>query len=361
MVECYDMAVKRDYYEVLGIDKNASDEEIKKAFRKLAFECHPDRNADDGATERFKEINEAYQVLSTPDKRANYDRFGHAGVDGSVGQGFDGFGFGGFGDIFDAFFGGVNTSSTRRQGPLQGSDINQHLTFTLEEAAFGCSREIRLTRTENCTVCHGIGCKPGTKPVRCPTCNGTGQVRHEAQNFFGRFVNVVPCSNCRGEGQIIADTCSQCRGTGREKFDRTLTVTIPAGISEGTQLSLRGEGDAGVRGGPPGDLYLEISISPHELFSRDGDDIYYKLPISFPQAALGDEIEVPTLKGHSKIKIPAGVQTGKIFRLKNQGIPHLHGSGIGDEIIELMLITPDKLTKEQKQLFEELAKSLAKG
>jgi molecular chaperone DnaJ len=203
MVEYNDMVVKRDYYEILGIEKNATDEEIKKAFRKLAFECHPDRNKDESATERFKEINEAYQVLSMPDKRASYDRFGHAGVDGTVGQGFDGFGFGGFGDIFDAFFGGVNSSSKRRQGPLQGADIHKRLTLTLEEAAFGCSTEIKLSRTENCTMCHGIGCKPGTKPARCPTCNGTGQVRHEAQNFFGRFVNVVPCSRCHGDGQII--------------------------------------------------------------------------------------------------------------------------------------------------------------
>ena len=352
------MAIKRDYYEILGINKNATGEEIKKAFRKLAFECHPDRNKEDGATEKFKELNE---VLSTPDKRAKYDRFGHAGVEGTVGQGFDGFGFGGFGDIFDAFFGGMNTSTRRRQGSMQGDDIQYHLTLTLEEVAFGCDREIKLSRVENCNTCNGSGSKPGTKPIRCPTCNGSGQVRHEAQNFFGRFVNVVACSTCHGEGQIIADACTDCKGSGRKHSEQTLTVTIPTGVADGTQLNLRGEGNAGIRGGPPGDLYLDISVLPHESFTRDGDDIYYRLQINFAQAALGDEVEVPTLKGYSKIKVPAGTQTGKKIRLRDQGIPHLRGNGKGDEIVELKVVTPDKLSKEQKRLFEELAKILDKN
>ena len=351
------MATKRDYYEVLGIDRNATDEDIKRAFRKLAFQHHPDRNKDDGATEKFKEINEAYEVLSSPDKRATYDRFGHVSTGSGMGQGFEGFGFNGFGDIFDAFFGGMN-ATTARQEPRQGNSLQTSVTLTLEEAAFGCDKEIKLNRVENCSMCHGIGCKPGTRPAKCPTCNGSGQVRRVQQSFFGRFINVAPCDKCRGEGQIITEPCPQCRGSGREKFARTLTITIPAGVDNGSQLRLGGEGDAGVRGGSPGDLYLNISVMPHKLFTREGDDILYELPINFAQAALGDEVEVPTLDGKAKIKIPSGTQTGKLFRLKEKGIAHLRGSGRGDEIVRLNLVTPEKLTKEQKKLFEELAKSL---
>lgn len=351
--------VKRDYYEVLGIDRNATDEDIKKAFRKLAFEYHPDRNKDDGATEKFKELNEAYEVLSSPEKRVKYDRYGHAGLEGSVfSQDFSGAGFSGFGDIFDAFFGGMNTTGERRQGQVQGADIQQNVTMTLEETATGTERQIKINRVESCSVCHGSGAKPGCKPARCPDCNGTGQVRRVQQSFFGRFVNITTCPKCHGEGKVINDLCPQCRGTGREKFSRTLTITIPAGVSNGNQLTIRGEGDAGLRGGPPGDLYLSITVLPHTIFQRERDDILYNLPVNFAQAALGDEVEVPTLNGKTRIKIPAGAQYGTTLRLKDKGITHLRGGGKGDEIITLQIVTPEKLTKEQKRIFEELAKSL---
>ena len=351
------MAVKRDYYEVLGIDRNATDEDIRRAFRKLAFQYHPDRNADDGATEKFKELNEAYEVLSSPDKRATYDRFGHVSNDGGMGQGFEGFGFNGFGDIFDAFFGGASATATR-QGPRQGNNLQHAVTLTLEEAAFGCDKEIKLNRIENCSMCHGTGCKPGTRPVKCTTCNGSGQVRRVQQSIFGRFINVAPCDTCNGEGQIIIDACPQCRGSGREKVARNLTITIPHGVDNGSQLRLSREGDAGVKGGQAGDLYLNISVLPHELFTREEDDIYYELPVNFAQAALGDEVEVPTLNGKVKLKIPSGAQSGKQLRLKDKGVGHLRGGGRGDQIVKLRLVTPEKLTKEQKKLFEELAKSM---
>jgi len=351
-------SIKRDYYEVLGIDRNATDDDIKKAFRKLAFQYHPDRNNEHDATEKFKELNEAYEVLSSPDKRAAYDRYGHEGVQQGTGSpDFSGTGFSGFGDIFDAFFGGMNTGADR-QGPLQGNDLQQNVTISLEEAAFGCERELKMLRTENCSLCHGLGSKPGTKPIRCPACNGTGQVRRVQQNFFGRFVNVTACTKCHGEGQIATEFCPQCKGAGREKFSRTLTIKIPAGVANGNQLSIRGEGDAGMRGGSPGDLYLNIAVLPHEFFTREGDDLLYELPVNFAQAALGDDIEVPTLNGKMKIKVPAGAQNGKIFRLKDRGVTHLRGGGRGDEVVTLKIITPEKLTKEQKRLFEELAKSM---
>ncbi len=346
------MAIKRDYYEVLGIDRNATGEDIKKAFRKLAFQYHPDRNNENGATEKFKELNEAYEVLSSPDKRATYDRFGHAGSDSGIGQGFEG-----FGDIFDAFFGGMN-ATVNRQGPRQGNDLQQSVTLTLEEVAFGCDKEVNISRIENCSMCHGTGSKPGTRPVKCPVCNGSGQVRRVQQSLFGRFINVTTCDRCHGEGQIITEPCPQCRGSGRERFNRTLTITIPPGADNGSQLRLTGEGDAGIRGGPAGDLYLNISVSPHKIFTRESDDIYYELTVNFAQVALGDEVEVPTLNGKARIKIPSGTQTGKLFRLKDKGIAHLRGGGRGDEVVRLKVETPEKLTKEQKKLFEELARSL---
>ncbi len=349
------MTDKRDYYEVLGLDRNATDDDVKKAFRKLAFQYHPDRNNDENATEKFKEINEAYEVLSSPDKRATYDRYGHTGPEGGMAEGF-----GGFGDIFDAFFGGMGATAAR-QGPRQGNDLQQSITLTLEEAAFGADKEINLGRVENCSVCRGTGSKPGSKPAKCPVCNGTGQVRRVQQNFFGRFINVTTCDRCRGEGQIITEPCPHCRGSGREKFNRTLTITIPPGVDNGSQLRLTGEGDAGLRGGPSGDLYLNISVRPHEIFERQGDNIYYDLPINFAQAALGDEVEVPTLDGKTRVKIPSGTQNGKEFHLRDKGIGHLRGGGRGDEIVRLKVITPEKLTKEQKKLFEELAKSLSSG
>ena len=351
------MPAKHDYYEVLGIDRNATDEEIKRAFRKLAFKHHPDHNHQDGAEEKFKEVNEAYQVLSDPDKRAAYDRFGHGGTEGFFGQGFEGFNFGGFGDIFDAFFGGATTAT--RQAPQRGVDLRYRVIITFEEAAFGCEKKITISRTENCSLCHGIGAKPGSQPSRCPNCNGTGQVRRVHQSIFGRFTNINTCPQCHGEGRIITEPCSQCRGTGREKRQRSISVKIPAGVDDGSQIRLSGEGEVGERGGSSGNLYITISVKPHELFIRDNDDILYKLPINFAQAALGAEVEIPTLNGKTKLKIPAGSQTGKTFQLKGQGIPHLHRNGRGDQLVTLFVATPEKLTGRQRQLFQELADSLS--
>ncbi len=355
------MATKRDYYEVLGIAKNATDEEIKRAFRKLAFKYHPDHNSNNGAEDEFKQVNEAYEVLSNSDKRTAYDRFGHGGAEGLFGQGFEGFNFGGFGDIFDAFFGGATTAT--RQAPQRGADLHYKLTITFEEAAFGCEKETSILRTENCSQCQGIGCKPGSQPSRCPNCDGTGQVHRVQQSIFGRFSSTTTCSQCQGEGRIISEPCPQCRGTGKEKRKRNISIKIPAGVDDSTQVRLMGEGETGIRGGSSGNLYITLSMLPHQLFTRDSDDIFYELAINFAQAALGVEVEVPTLDGEVKLKIPAGCQTGKVFQLKNKGIPHLHRNGRGNQLVTLHVVTPDKLSKEQRRLFQELANSLdpAKG
>jgi len=351
------MPAKRDYYEILGITRNATDEEIKRAFRKLAFKYHPDHNDEAGAEERFKEVNEAYQALSDPDKRAAYDRFGHGGTEGFFGRGFEGFDFGGFGDIFDAFFGGATTAT--RQAPRRGADLHYRITITFEEAAFGCEKEIPISRTENCSLCHGIGAKPGSQPSRCSNCNGTGQVRRVQQSIFGRFTNITSCPHCHGEGRIITEPCPQCHGTGREKHQHNILVEIPAGVDDSSQIRLNGEGEAGERGGSSGNLYITLSVKPHEFFIRENDNILYELPINFAQAALGAEVEIPTLDGKTKLNIPAGSQTGKVFRLKGQGIPHLHRSGRGDQLVTLFVVTPEKLTERQRQLFQELADSLS--
>ncbi len=350
------MATKRDYYEVLGIGRDATDEEIKRAFRKLAFKYHPDHNHGDGAEEKFKEINEAYEVLSALDKRAAYDRFGHSGGGGISARGSNGFDFG-FGDIFDAFFGGATTAS--RQAPQRGDVLHYGITITLEEAVFGSEKEIGISRTESCSLCQGTGCEPGSQPSRCPNCNGAGQVHRVQASIFGRFTNITTCSQCRGEGRIITEPCAQCRGTGREKRQRNILVEIPAGVEDGSQIRLRSEGDAGTRGGPSGDLYISLSVKEHELFTRDGDDLLYELPINFAQAALGAEVEVPTLDGSSKLKLDAGCQTNTVFRLKNRGVPHLHRRGRGDQLVTLSVVTPGSLTKEQRQLFQKLADSLS--
>jgi len=353
------MPTKRDYYEILGIDRDASDEEIKRAFRKLAFKYHPDHNHEDEAGEKFKEVNEAYEVLSDPEKRATYDRFGHGGAEGLFGQGFEGFNFGGFGDIFDAFFGATATAT--RQAPQPGADLSGGITITFEEAALGCKKEINIVRTENCSLCQGVGAKPGSQPKRCPSCNGTGQVRRVQQSLFGRFTHTTICSQCQGEGRIITQPCPQCRGTGKEKHKRNITVNIPAGVDDGSQIRLSGEGEAGTRGGSPGNLYIALSVKEHEFFTRSDDDILYELPINLAQAALGTEVEVPTLEGESKLKIPAGSQTGQVFRLKGKGVAHLHGNGRGDQLVTLFVVTPDSLTEKQRQLLRELGDSLSQA
>jgi molecular chaperone DnaJ len=344
--------LKRDYYEVLGIERDASDEEIKRAFRQLAFKYHPDHNPDNEAEEKFKEVNEAYEVLSDPDKRAAYDRFGHGGVDGFWEQDF---GLGGFGDIFDAFFGGATAT---RQGPQRGADLYYSITTAFEEAALGCEKEIEILRTENCSSCHGVGAKAGTQPNRCPSCNGTGQVRRVHQSLFGRFAHTTTCEQCRGEGRIITDPCPQCRGTGREKQKRNITVKIPAGVDNGTYIRLKGEGEAGTRGGAAGILYITLSVKEHEFFRRQNDDILCELPINFVQAALGTEVEVPTLHGKTTLKIPPGSQSGQVFRLKKQGVPRLHKDGHGDQLVTLFVATPQSLTQKQRRLLKELGDSL---
>ena len=355
------MPEKRDYYDILGIGRDATDDAIKKAFRNLAFKYHPDHNHNDDADEKFKEVNEAYEVLSDSDKRSAYDRFGHSGVEGPFGRGFEGFDFGGFGDIFDAFFG--RATNATRQAPQRGADLQYRITISLEETAFGCEKEINVSRTENCPMCQCVGCKPGSQPSRCPNCNGTGQVHRVQQSIFGRFTTTTPCSQCHGDGRIITEPCPQCRGIGKVKQQRNILVKIPAGVDDGSQIRLTGEGEAGTRGGSTGDLYIILSVEQHELFLRDGDNIHYELPINFAQAALGAELEVPTLDGKTTLKIPAGNQTGKVFRLKNKGIPHLHRNGSGDLLVTLFVVTPESLTEKQRQLFHEMADSLgpAKG
>lgn len=350
------MRIKRDYYEILGVDRNATDEELKRAFRKLAFAYHPDHNPDDGAEEKFKEVNEAYEVLSDSDKRTAYDRFGHDGADGLFSRGFEGFNFGGFGEIFEAFFGGATTSA--RQAPQRGADLHYGITITFEEAAFGCEKEISISRIENCSLCNGVGCKPGTQPTRCPNCDGAGQVRRTQQSIFGRFTTNTICSQCHGEGRIITDPCSRCRGAGKEKCKREILVKVPAGVDDSSRIRLNNEGEAGLKGGPPGNLYVTLSVEQHELFTRDGNTVLYTLPINFAQAALSAEVEILTLDGATRLKIPAGSQTGDILRLKNKGIPHLRRNGRGDQMVTLFVVTPDSLTKKQRQLLEELADSL---
>jgi molecular chaperone DnaJ len=357
------MATKRDYYEVLGVPRDASNDEIKKAYRQLAFKHHPDHNRNDGAEERFKEINEAYEVLSDGNRRSAYDRFGHSGADGAFGRGFEGFeGFDfGFGDIFETFFGGMTYAA--RHAPQRGADLQSEITISFVEAAFGTEKEVKVKRTELCSVCHGSGAKPGSQPIRCPTCHGTGQVRRIERSLFGRFMNTTVCDQCHGEGKVITDQCPKCRGSGREKQQRRISVRIPAGVPDSSRIRLSGEGEAGTRGGSTGDLYVSLNVLPHEFFVRDGDDIQYELPVNFAQAALGAEVEVPTLYGPHKLKIPAGSQTDREFRLKDRGISHLRRNGHGDQIVTLRVVTPESLTKQQRQLFEELSGTLspAKG
>lgn len=351
------MATKRDYYEVLGLDRSASEDEIKRAFRTLAFQYHPDRNREDGAEKRFKEVNEAYEVLSDPEKRATYDRFGQVGE--GFGRGFGDFDMRGFGDIFDAFFGGAGTAT--RRGPQRGADVAHSVAISFEEAVFGCEKEVEIWRIENCGRCQGIGSEPGSQPSRCPECNGTGQVRRVHRSVFGRFVNATTCDRCGGDGRLISNPCSQCRGAGKEKKMRKIMVNIPAGVDDGSQIRLSREGNAGSRGGDSGNLYIAISVGEHPFFKRRGDDILYDLPVNFAQAALGDDVEVPTVDSPVTLKVPPGTQAGRLFRLKEKGVPHLRGGGRGDEMVMVHVVTPGALNEEQRRLFQELAKTLGEA
>lgn len=349
------MADKRDYYEVLGVDKNASADQIKKAYRQMAKKYHPDINKDNpDAEEKFKEINEAYEVLGDAQKKQAYDQFGHAGVDPNAGfGGGQGGGFGGFdmGDIFESFFGGgFGGGNSRRNGPRKGGDIHQSVTLTFTEAAFGTKKEISFLRVEECETCHGSGAKNGTEAITCPTCHGTGQVKTTQRTPLGSFVTSRVCDACRGEGKIIKDPCTVCNGQGRVKRRRTMTVDIPAGIDDGQTISLRGEGDRGTRGGPAGDLLITVRIKRHELFTREGYNVLCEVPITFVQATLGCDIEVPTIDGKIRYHIPEGTQTDTVFRLKNKGIPSLRGGIRGDQMVKVVVEIPKNLSQKQKEL-----------
>ncbi len=348
---------KRDYYEVLGVSKGASEDEIKKAYRKLAKKYHPDMNPGDKEAEaKFKEVNEAYSILSDPEKKSRYDQFGHAGVDPNYAGGGGGFDMGDLdlGDIFGSFFGGGfggfgGGSSARRNSPQKGENLRANLTISFAEAAFGCTKELELTRTEQCETCHGSGCEPGTTAETCPDCHGSGTVRIQRGAGGFAFSTTTACSRCRGTGKIIHSPCKTCNGAGSVRKRSRVTVTIPAGIDEGQAVSLRGQGNAGVNGGPAGDLLVAIRIRPDPQFRREGTTVLYEQPVSFYQAALGAELEIPTIDGKVKYTLPAGTQTGTTFRLRGKGIPELRGRGRGDQYVTVKVQVPTSLTAEQKE------------
>jgi molecular chaperone DnaJ len=351
---------KRDYYEVLGVDKGVSEKDLKKAYRRVAMKFHPDRNPDDkDAEEKFKEATEAYEILGDPQKRAAYDQFGHAGVDSQAG-GFGGGGFGGgagsfsdiFGDVFGDIFGGGARGG--RGGPARGSDLRYTLDLSLEDAVRGTTVKIRVPTLVSCKTCDGSGAKSGSKPVTCSTCGGVGQVRMQ-QGFFSVQQT---CPNCRGKGTIITDPCGDCHGQGRVEETKTLSVKVPAGVDTGDRIRLSGEGEAGVEGGPAGDLYVQVSVNDHEIFQRDGRNLYCEVPISFVDAALGGELEVPALDGRVKLKVPAETQSGKLFRLRNKGVTSVRGGNPGDLLCRVVVETPVNLSHKQKELLKEFKASM---
>lgn len=359
------MTAKRDYYEVLGVSRTASTEEIKRAYRRLARQYHPDVNKDPDAEERFKEINEAYETLSDPKKRAYYDRFGHtqrgAGAPGPDFGGFGGFGVD-FTDLLEEFF-GFGTGGRNRRGPERGQDVQVDVTLTFEEAVFGTEKVLEIPRWEPCPVCHGTGAEPGTRPMTCPQCGGTGEVRQVRQSFLGRFVTVTTCPRCNGTGQIITTPCHECGGRKVVRRTRQVVVNIPPGVDEGTLVRLSGEGELGQNGGPPGDLYVRVHVKPHPLFRREGRTILLEVPINVAQAALGDEVEVPTIDGDTvKLNIPAGTQHGKTIRVRGKGVPDVHNPNRrGDMLVTVRVVIPQKLTPEQRELFKQLGEALGKA
>ena len=365
------MADKRDYYEVLGLQKGASDDEIKKSYRKLAKQYHPDLHpGDKECEEKFKEIGEAYEVLSDADKKAKYDQYGHAAFDPNSGFGGGGFGggFGGFddlgdilGNIFGGGFGGFGGGQQRANAPQKGENLRVRLTITFEEAAFGCAKEISVPRIEDCEECGGTGAAKGTTADTCPDCKGSGTVRVQQRTPFGVMASTANCRKCGGTGKIINTPCTACGGKGKVRKTRTISVNIPAGIDDGQTISLRGQGHAGVNGGPRGDLLITVSVRSHALFERDGSSILFDMPISFVQAALGAEVEVPTLDGKVKYTIPEGTQTGTTFRLRGKGIPYLNGSGRGDQFVTVTIETPKNLNKEQKELLRKFGEATGGG
>jgi len=345
------MGTKRDYYEVLGVGREANDSEIKAKYRKLALKYHPDRNPNDQEAENnFKEASEAYEVLRDPKKRQIYDQYGHEGLEGTGFSGFSGFDdiFSSFGDIFEDFFGFGRRS---KGGGQRGSDLRYDLNLSFMDAAFGTSKEVEIAKMDSCKKCQGSGSEPGTSPQTCHACHGTGQMSR-SQGFF---TVRTTCPHCRGEGKTISHPCSECRGNGQIRIKKKVSVKIPAGVDNGSRLRLTGEGEGGVKGGPNGDLYIFIHVNPHEIFERNNTDIICKVPISFVQAILGDEIEVPTLKSKTMLKIPKGTQPGDIFRLKNEGIPSLQGYGRGDMIVHIQVKLPTSVSSKQEQLLREYA------
>ncbi len=355
------MASQKDYYDILGVDRDADQKEIKKAYRKLAKEYHPDRNPDDPeASEKFKEISEAYGILSDEDKRARYDQYGHAGI-GDDDFNYEDFaqgGFGGLEDLFEMFMGGGFSGMGQRSQnrATRGRDLEYRMEISFEDAAFGTEKTIRIPRQEICQTCDGSGAKPGSNARTCPKCDGSGQIRVSQRTPFGNMAQIKTCDRCQGKGEIIDDPCPDCNGEGRVNRRRDIKVEIPAGISSGQRIRLSGKGGAGQRGGPSGDLFVRVDVKPHDLFERRGDDVYYELPINFVQAALGDEIQVPTLEGKVKLKIPEGTQPGDSLRLKNKGINHLRSSGRGDQYIKIKVVIPKTLNSEQKELLQKFAK-----
>ncbi len=350
----------KDYYEILNVSRDASLDEIKSSYRKLAKKYHPDLNPNDKEAEKkFKEINEAYEVLSDPEKRRRYDMFGEAGVNGQGGYTQDFTGFGDiFDDIFDMFTGGFGRTSHRARdyGPVKGADLRYDLELEFEEAVFGAEKEIQIKRTEECGTCHGTGVKPGSSKETCSKCKGTGQVKYAQTTPFGQFVRVATCDVCGGSGEIIKEKCTHCNGKGKVMKNKRIKVKVPAGVDTDSIISVRGEGDAGDRGGPPGDLYVYVTVKPHSLFKRKGNDLYLTVPISFTEACLGAEIEVPTLEGTVKFDLPAGTQTGEEFKLKNMGVPNVRGIGRGDIYFKVQVQVPKKLTERQRELLLELDK-----
>ncbi|MGD9091772.1 MAG: molecular chaperone DnaJ [Anaerolineales bacterium] len=352
----------RDYYEVLGVPRDASDDDLKSAFRRLARQYHPDVNKEPDAEERFKEINESYAVLSDPDRRAAYDRFGHAGVRGAGGVPDFTVDFSDFADIFGDLFGGFGgfgrTSRRARNAPRRGGDLSYRLTLAFEESVFGADKEIEFSRDEVCNTCNGSGAEPGTSPVRCSNCDGNGEVRQVRQTILGSMVQVGTCPVCNGQGETISTPCHICRGRGLERRTRKKVVTIPAGVESGTQIRLAGEGQPGINGGPNGNLYIAINVKPHKYFRRRENDIVLDLDINIAQATLGADVDIPTIDGQAKLKIPAGTQPGKVLRMRGKGVPYLRRNGRGDQLVVVNVEIPTRLSGDQRQLFEQLANSL---
>jgi molecular chaperone DnaJ len=356
------MSTTRDYYDVLGLNRGCSQDEVKKAFRRMARECHPDINKDPGAEARFKEINEAYEILGDPDKRRMYDQFGKAGPQGfgtgGFGSGMGGFENFGFEDIFETFFGVNMGRSSARRGPQRGADLRYEMSLTFDEAVFGCTKEIEIARWAECPTCKGAGAEPGSQPERCPKCNGSGEIRYAQQSLFGQIVNVAACDRCGGQGKIITQPCHECQGKGKTRQQHPVSVTIPAGVDESRQIRLSGQGEMGNQGGGYGNLYVQLRIAPHKVFKRQGDDLVCETTINYAQAALGDLIEVPTIDGPTtQVRVPSGTQHGTVFKVKEKGVPHLGSHGRGDQHVRVKVAVPTKLSDEQRHLLEQLAQS----